>query len=117
MKVWRKKFAIKPSKEDFNVLMKMKACGATGCFVKRRFLKVKKLSDAKRTEQANEDKEKLKKMDKNAMKNMDKEELRSSLNLLKEEGRNKKKTCKRGQCAVKDKSGNTIDPAVAEEKN
>jgi len=117
MKVWRKKFAIKPSKEDFNVLMKLKACGDSGCFVKRRFLKVLKLSDEARAVAAAEDKERLKSMSKTEMKNMDRDELKSSLELLKEEGRNKQKTCKRGQCEVKDASGKAIDAEVVEEKN
>jgi len=51
---WRKSFALKVSKQDFNVLLKLKACGKTGCFVRRKFLKVVKISDANLEKFANE---------------------------------------------------------------
>lgn len=51
---WKKSFALKVSKQDFNVLLKLKACGSTGCFVRRKFLKVVKISDENLEKFANE---------------------------------------------------------------
>jgi hypothetical protein len=35
LKWWKKAFALRPSKQDFNVLLKLQACGNSGCFVRR----------------------------------------------------------------------------------
>lgn len=96
-------------------MLKLNACGATGCFVRNKFLKVIKLSDANREKFAKESMDKFKSKD--AMKNMDKDEIMDSLALLKEQQKNKKKTCARGACEIKDKSGKVVDKKEVEAKD
>jgi len=115
LKWWKKSFALKPSKQDFNVLLKLKACGNSGCFVKRKFLKVVKLSDANLEKFAAEKLTKFKSKD--SVKTMDADEIADSLALLKEQGKSKKKTCKRGACEIKDKTGKKVDTAEVAKKD
>merc|ERR1712039_45689 len=115
LKWWTKKFAVKPSDKDFSVLLKLSACGKSGCFERNKFLSVGKLSEATRDVKAKEGMKKMK--DKASMANMDKEEITNNLALLKEQGKGKKRSCARGACEVTDKSGKKIDAAVVEKEN
>merc|ERR1712151_807049 len=54
MNWWKKGFALKASKEDYNVLLKLEACGVSGCFVRQKYLKATKLSDENREKLAKE---------------------------------------------------------------
>jgi len=112
---WKKQFALKVSKEDFNVLLKLKACGTSGCFVRRKFLKVVKISDANLEKFAKEKLGKFK--NKDSVKNMDADEIMDSLALLKEQGKSKKRTCAANACEKKDKDGKVIDKAEVEKKD
>jgi hypothetical protein len=84
-------------------------------FTIRKYLKVVKLSDNTRKEKAKEGVKKMK--DAAQVKNMDAEELTDNLALLKEERKNKKPTCKRGECAVADKTGKALDTKEVKKKN
>jgi len=112
---WKKQFALKVSKQDFNVLLKLKACGKQGCFVRRKFLKVVKISDANLEKFAKEKLSKFKTKD--AVKNMDADEIMDSLSLLKEQGKSKKRSCKADACEKKDKSGKKIDAKEVQRKD
>jgi hypothetical protein len=115
LKWWKKSFALKVSKQDFNVLLKLKACGNSGCFVRRKFLKVVKISDANLEKFATEKLSKFK--NKDSVKSMDADEIMDSLALLKEQGKSKKRTCKADACEIKDKSGKKVDASVVKAKN
>lgn len=84
-------------------------------FVKRKFLKVVKLSDNTRKEKSKEGVKKMR--DKDAVKNMDPEEITGNLAMMKEERKNKKAGCKRDSCEAKDKTGKVIDTTEAKKKN
>lgn len=115
MKWWDAQFSVKPSDKDFNVLLKLTACGKSGCFTRRKFLKVVKLSDATRELETKKSLAKMKTKD--GMKNMDQEEIMGSLAMMKKQQESKKRTCKRGSCEVKDKSGKTVDKKAVEAAN
>lgn len=48
---------------------------------------------------------------------MDKDEITDSLLMMKEEMKGKKKTCARGACEIKDKSGKKVDKTEIDKKN
>jgi len=52
-----------------------------------------------------------------AVKSMDADEIMDSLALLKEQGKSKKRTCKRGACEIKDKDGKKVDAKKVKEIN
>merc|ERR1712170_224058 len=79
------------------------------------FLKVVKLSDASREKFANESLSKFKSKD--AVKTMSNDDIMDSLAMLKEDAKNKKRTCKRGACEIKDKTGKKVDKKEVEKKN
>lgn len=48
---------------------------------------------------------------------MDADEIMDSLALLKEDMKSKKRTCAKGACEIKDKSGKKVDTKEVEKKN
>jgi hypothetical protein len=115
LKWWKKDFALKVSRQDYNILLKMEACGKSGCQVRRKFLKVGKISDAGLEKEAKAKLDKFKNFD--AVKDLDADEIMDSLALLKEQKKSKKRTCARGACEIKDKSGKKVDKSVVDAKN
>jgi len=112
---WKKGFALKISKEDYNVLLKLEACGASGCFVRTKYLKATKLSDANRDKYAKEALAKFK--TKGNLDAMDKDEITDSLAMMKEQNNNKQRTCKRGACEIKDATGKKVEKKEVDAKN
>merc|ERR1712110_1154033 len=54
---------------------------------------------------------------KDSVKSMDADEIMDSLALLKTQGKEKKRECKRGACEIKDKSGKKVDAKEVTKKN